>query len=364
MRRGLRTLGGALGAFLALSGVFFAVWLLIPHRGPARELVVAVPKPLGAGALGLALARAGAIDHPRLFAALAWAVRAPSRVHGRALRVRGDRSPLGLLLALRDGRAGRVRVTVPEGFTRFDVARRLEERGVTEAAGFLQRCEAPEALARYGVPPGPYASLEGRLFPDTYLLPYGSTADEVLAHLLGAWQRRTAAVFRAHPEALARSGALPGARSPQEAALVLASMVERETGHGPDRPRVSAVFWNRLTDPLFPQRLLQSDPTVVYGCRVAGGGACGDRGAGAVGSVTSPTASMLADRTNPWNTYRREGLPPGPICNPGLAALTAALGPSPGGDLYFVARGDGTSAFATTLEAHHQNVQRYLRGPR
>jgi UPF0755 protein len=194
-------------------------------------------------------------------------------------------------------------------------------------------------------------------------LPYGSTPDEVFVHLVGAWTRRTRALFAAHPEALARAGALPGARSPVDAVLVLASMVERETGFAPDRPRVSAVFWNRLTAPGFPRRVLQSDPTVVYGCRVAGAGTCGTEG-GATVAFRSPTASMLADRTNPWNTYRHEGLAPTAVCNPGLAALAAALAPAPGEDLYFVARGDGTSAFAATLEAHHQNVQRYLRGPR
>jgi UPF0755 protein len=151
--------------------------------------------------------------------------------------------------------------------------------------------------------------------------------------------------------------------------VTLASIVERETGAPEDRARVASVFWNRLTLPTFHPRLLQSDPTVVYGCvaaaRAGRGDApspCGDPDAGARMPIT---AAMLDDGRNPWNTYRHEALPPSPICSPGARALEAALAPSPDEDLYFVARGDGRSVFARTLEEHRRNVQTYLRrGPR
>ncbi|MEI8256407.1 MAG: endolytic transglycosylase MltG, partial [Deltaproteobacteria bacterium] len=136
--------------------------------------------------------------------------------------------------------------------------------------------------------------------------------------------------------------------------------VEEETGSPDDRPRVAAVFWNRLRDPAFTPRLLQTDPTIVYGCRVAHPPSCPDTPRG--GGHVAITRAMLDDPGNPYNTYRHVGLPPGPITNPGLAALEATLAPAAIRALYFVATGSGHSAFANTRAEHEANVQRYLRG--
>jgi UPF0755 protein len=261
-----------------------------------------------------------------------------------------------------------VRVTVPEGYTRFDIARRLESAGVCPAADFLARTEEPAALRRWGVT----GSLEGYLFPDTYDLPPDSPAERVVDRMVTEFARRYRALKAQHPDGVARATALAGAQpappSPDafdaadRAIVALASLVERETGAPDDRAHIAAVFWNRLRLPDFRPRLLQSDPTVTYGCvAMAARGtalpAC-DNGDGGVRRAI--TGAMLNDRANPFNTYQHEGLPPGPIANPGARALAAALSPTGDQDLYFVAMGEGRSAFAPSLEEHRRNVQRYL----
>ena len=247
--------------------------------------------------------------------------------------LRDDLPPYAVLRALARG-GGLARVTIPEGFTRFDIARRLEAAGVCHAEAFLARTEAPEVMARAGVrAAGPGTSLEGWLQPDTYDLPINVSPDVVIARMTEVFTRRFEALKGAHPEGVAQAVALAGG-DPEEADRVLvtlASIVERETGSPADRARIARVFWNRLTLPEFHPRLLQSDPTIVYGC-VAGSRAgilpsptpCGDPDAGARMPIT---AAMLDDPSNPWNTYRHESLPPTPVCNPGARALESVLSP-------------------------------------
>jgi UPF0755 protein len=172
--------------------------------------------------------------------------------------------------------------------------------------------------------------------------------------MVRTFRRRFAEARERNPDGVARA---QSAGLDDAALLTLASLIEKETGAPEDRSRVAAVFWNRLTLAEFQPRLLQSDPTVVYGCRVAHPPSCATLAAGARPAITR---AMLDDAQNPYNTYEHEGLPPGPIANPGLRAIEAALSPAPTRDLYFVAMGNGRSAFATTRAEHEANVQRYL----
>jgi len=319
-----------------------------------------------AGDVTRALWEGRVIDRPWLFHPLAWVTGAAARARRGEMALRDDLSPWAVLRALRSGRAGLVRVTIPEGFTRFDIARRLGAVGVCDAEAFLAATEAPALLVRLGVPAGA-GSVEGMLFPETYDLALGSDAAVVVARMVAVFQRRMETLTARRPEGLARASALveegtgrSGEIDPALWSLVtLASLVERETGHPDDRPRVAAVFWNRLTRPDFRPQLLQSDPTVRYGCLVRARrheplGPC----AAADGTVRRVlNTAMLGDATNPWNTYRHERLPPSPIANPGVAALNAALSPAPTDDLYFVADAAGRSSFATTLADHNRNVR-------
>jgi UPF0755 protein len=183
----------------------------------------------------------------------------------------------------------------------------------------------------------PAAAVEGQLFPDTYAYSRGVSDVTVLKRAAAAMQRQLDAAW---------AGRAPGLPLPNpQAALVLASVVEKETGAPGDRGRIAAVFINRLKLGM----PLQSDPTVIYGM-----------GARFDGNLRR--ADLLAD--TPWNTYTRAGLPPTPIALPSLAALQATLHPEPSKALYFVARGDGSSVFSETLDDHNRAVNQFQRGQR
>ncbi len=361
----------AIAALLALASAaaLAGVYLMTPHRGRGVAVRVTVPERVDAAALASLLARSGVIDRPWAFELALRVTGAHARVKAGMIPLRDDLTPRAVLRALGRG-GGLARVTIPEGYTRFDVARRLEAAGVCAAGDFLARTEAPEALSRAGIAAtGTAPSAEGYLFPDTYDLPLGSPADAVVDRMTSLFSRRLEALKAAHPDGVARASALAGAdpADVDRVIVTLASIVERETGAPEDRARVASVFWNRLTRPDFTPRLLQSDPTVVYGCLAAPRfglasalASCGDPDAGARMPIT---AAMLDDARNPWNTYRHESLPPTPVCNPGARALEAALAPAATDDLYFVARGDGRSVFAATLEEHRRNVRAHLRPP-
>ncbi|MEZ4409429.1 MAG: endolytic transglycosylase MltG [Polyangiales bacterium] len=386
------------GVALAFFFAWAAHWYVTPLRGRGRPVRVELPVEASAGEVTRRLWRAGVIERPWLFHAVVLATGAGAKAHRGTVAFRDDLSPRAVLRVLLRGTAGLIRVTIPEGWSRFEIARRLEALGVCSGRQFLAQSEDPATLARYGlgagVADGAPRSLEGMLFPDSYDLPPDSRPEAVVDRMVSLFLRRWNSLRERHPVVLSRAAELPWSTAPSltagdagveaegftrgdYAALVLASMVERETGRREDRAHVASVFWNRLTDPDFRPRLLQSDPTLTYGCmaraargetvpgcnaRFGGDGGVSDGGIPSRGGGV--TASMLADASNPWNTYRREALPPTPICNPGLSAMEAALNPTTDRDLYFVAGPEGRSIFATTLDQHRRNVQQFLRRPR
>lgn len=195
----------------------------------------------------------------------------------------------------------------------------------------LPGVDADDLMGRLGLPAG---NPEGWFFPDTYLFKRGDKASGLLlqanakmnAVLQEAWSQRASTVPFDGPYD----------------ALILASIIEKETGYPPDRTRVAGVFVRRLAEGM----RLQSDPTVIYGLRDEYDG--------------NLTRRML-ETDGAYNTYRRDGLPPTPIALPGRAAIEAALNPADGDDLYFVSRGDGTSEFSETLDEHNRAVARYQR---
>jgi UPF0755 protein len=191
-----------------------------------------------------------------------------------------------------------------------------------------------QLMAAIGAPGVP---AEGRFFPDTYVYSKGVHDVLVLKRAHAALERQLKAAW----ELRAPDTPLPGA----DQALILASVVEKETGTAADRGKVAGVFSNRLRQGM----PLQSDPTVIYGL-----------GAAFDGNLRK--TDLVRD--TPYNSYTRTGLPPTPIALPGRDALRAAARPDPTKALYFVARGDGTSAFSETLNAHNQAVNQYQRGPR
>jgi UPF0755 protein len=232
------------------------------------------------------------------------------------------------------------RVTILEGWRADQVALRIEQFGLGQAELLLRIVRAPR---EHGLtPPDTGATtLEGYLFPETYEFEPGSRPDQILQAMIGQFNRR-------FDEALRGQAAGRGLTLGQ--AVTLASIIEREAAEPSERPIVASVFHNRLSVGM----KLDADPTVQYA--VDG---LNLRAAATYGFWKRELTLDDLQVDSPYNTYRLAGLPPGPICSPGLDSLKAAVSPAQTRYLYFVARGDGTHAFAETEQEHQVNVQRY-----
>ena len=239
-------------------------------------------------------------------------------------------SPRRLLSMLVRGEESLRTVTLVEGWNWRQVRQALARADMLQPHSRDLSDEALMAqLGRPGVAP------EGRFYPDTYSYARNSSDLKVLERALQAMDRQLAKAWAARSPGVALS-------TPDEA-LILASIVEKETGKGSDRAMISSVFHNRLRIGM----RLQTDPTVIYG----------------LGEAFDGNLRRVHLQTDtPWNTYTRAGLPPTPIAMPGKAALLAAVQPASSQALYFVARGDGSSHFSASLEEHNRAVNRYQRG--
>jgi len=239
-------------------------------------------------------------------------------------------SPYQLLQKLARGEESLRALTLVEGWNWRQVRAALaREEFLRQDSAALSDEALMAALGKPGVAP------EGRFFPDTYTYAKGSSDIAVLRRAVHAMDRRLQQVWEM------RSADLP-LRSPEDA-LVLASIVEKETGRASDRAQISGVFINRLRIGM----PLQTDPTVIYGLGEAFDG-------------NLRRSHLRAD--TPWNTYTRNGLPPTPIAMPGKASMMAAVQPATTPALYFVAKGDGSSHFSASLDEHNRAVNRYQRG--
>jgi len=244
--------------------------------------------------------------------------------------VQGE-SALGLLDRLARGDVTNRQVTFIEGWNLAQIRAALASHpDIDVTLGDIT--EQPELAQKLGVDSN---YLEGLVFPDTYVFPVGSTDQEILQNAIVAQQT---ILDQAWAE---RAPDLP-LKTPQEA-LILASIIEKETGHGEERARIAGVFVNRLRVGM----PLQTDPTVIYGM--------GDKYQGKIRKVDLQTDT-------PWNTYTRKGLPPTPIAAVSRASLEAALNPEDHTYFYFVSKGNGTSAFAKNLAEHNRNVSTYILG--
>ena len=239
-----------------------------------------------------------------------------------------------------------MRVTIPEGTTWRGAADLFEQAGVCSAGNYEKAVCDPALLQQIGASDKANCA-EGYLFPDTYDLSPSMDASAVVAMQVRRFESvvRPILVAAPAPPTLATAGGKDDADW-RNRVLVLASIIEKETGQATERSVISGVFHNRLRRGM----LLQTDPTVIYGI-VAGGG---------------PWDGNLR-RTHlrepgPYNTYVNPGLPPGPICNPGIDAIRAALEPDANDFIFFVAKGDGSHQFSRNLGDHNRAVRRYQLG--
>jgi UPF0755 protein len=238
-------------------------------------------------------------------------------------------TPDVILKKLVTGDVDYLKFSLPEGYSIYQAAELLEQKGYFKRSGFLDKCRDTAMLARLGLG-GP--SVEGYLYPATYNLTRSGSEEQLISQMVAQFEKKYA-------ELAASSGGAGGLS--RHAVVTLASLVEKEAVSAEEKPLISSVFHNRLRIGM----PLQSDPTAVYGVRAFAG---------------RVTRADIA-RPSPYNTYLIKGLPPGPIGNPGADALEAALHPAATQYLYFVARQDGTHQFSRTLEEHNRAVRRYLK---
>ncbi len=311
----------ALAALLVAATLVGAVLLQRAFVAPGpltEDAVVLVPRGAGLAETARILASAGAVSNAELFALATW-LRGDSRsLRAGEYRIAAGAAMRDVLLQIRSGAVLQRRFTVAEGGTVWEVVAELAANPLLS-----------------GAPPEPPP--EGSLAPETYFYSRGDRRILLLERMRAAQRRTLYEFWFDRPEGLPL-------RSPEEA-LILASVIEKETGLASERSRVASVFVNRLRRGM----RLQSDPTVIYG--ITGG----------TGSLGRPLLRSDLTHDSPYNTYVVRGLPPGPICNPGPASIEAALQPEETDFLYFVADGTGGHAFARTLEEHNRNVARWRR---
>jgi len=302
-----------------------------PYKGFAGdEVFVELPPGTSVSGIAARLADAGVVGDPIAFRVAARWSGQERRLQAGEYRFAAPATAFEIVSRLAQGDVFARSVTFPEGLTIREMAALYEKAGLGQARDFIS---AAGNGARAGDFDPEARTLEGFLFPDTYSLPRTAGADELIAAMLSRFGQAFTTDLR---EAAVAQGF-----SPREV-VTLASIVEKETGQGDERPLVAAVYRNRLRIGM----PLQCDPTVIYAKMLNGTWR---------GNLTRADLQMVS----PYNTYRVAGLPPGPIASPGKASLEAVLRPADVPYLYFVSRNDGTHVFASTLEEHNRNVAKY-----
>jgi UPF0755 protein len=282
--------------------------------GPlAEDKVVNIPRGLGIKDISDLLVREGVIDQPYVFIGGVIVLKARGELKSGEYRFTKQASLSDVVDTLIDGKVVQHALTIPEGLTSEQIVARLLENDALTG----QIREIPR---------------EGTLLPETYKFTRGMTREQIIQRMNQAHKRVLQEVWeRRMPDIPVKSA---------EQLVTLASIVEKETGRADERSRVAAVFINRLKI----RMRLQSDPTIIYGLT------------GGKGSLGRPIMKSEIEQPTPYNTYVIDGLPPGPIANPGRASLEAAANPARTKDLYFVADGTGGHVFSDTYAEHQKNV--------
>lgn len=300
---------------LATGGVYIYGKQALEAPGPLQEdKVVNIPARAGKGDIAEVLQREGVIDANRwVFLGAVFALKAAQDLKPGEYLFQKNANLRDVIGTIVDGKVVQHSITIPEGLTSEQIVARLSENDIF--TGSIR--EMPR---------------EGTLLPETYKFPRGTSREQVIQRmqreqkrvLADIWERRSSDVPVKTPEQL----------------VTLASIVEKETGRADERSRVAAVFVNRLQKKM----KLQSDPTIIYGL------------VGGKGTLGRPIKRSEIQQPSPYNTYVVDGLPPGPIANPGRASLEATANPARTRDLFFVADGTGGHTFTETYDAHQKNV--------
>jgi UPF0755 protein len=327
----VRWVGIVLAGVAFVVAILAAAWWEVRPVGPGTQIAVMIPKGASTWRIGEDLARAGLVRDARALVIATMLRRAAGRLrHGEYL-LAPSQSALQIVDALVKGEVVLHRVTIPEGYTITQIADLLSTAGLADRDRILNLAlRGGRSLRRPGLADLPVDSLEGYLFPDTYQFARGLEAEGLLGGILDRFE--TAAGITLRSSARARGLTL-------HQLLTVASMIERETRVPDERPIVASVIYNRLAKGM----RLEIDATVLY----------------ALGRHKDVVTLEDLAVDSPYNTYRYPGLPPGPIANPGLAAITAAATPAQTPYLFYVLKPDGRHYFSRTLEEHRAAVRRY-----
>jgi UPF0755 protein len=284
--------------------------------GPLQEdRVVNVPRGAGIRDISEVLSRERVIDQPWIFVVGALLLKSHEGLKAGEYEFKAHTSLSEVVATMSEGKVVMHQISIPEGLTSEQIVQRLMDDDVL--SGNINEIPA-----------------EGSMLPDTYNFTRAMSRSQLIQHMQHAQQRLVTDIWER------RSPDLP-LKTPEQL-VILASLIEKETGKPDERTRIASVFVNRLK-----QRMrLQSDPTIIYGL------------VGGKGTLGRPIMKSEIDQPTPYNTYQIDGLPPGPIANPGRAALEAAANPARTRELYFVADGTGGHAFAESYEQHQKNVLR------
>ncbi|HVV81625.1 MAG TPA: endolytic transglycosylase MltG [Kofleriaceae bacterium] len=355
-RTALVIVAATVAVLLAVGLWFYAQWRAYPgqrHHGKGDDIAFTVAPRMPLARVAKLLAARGVISHPTWFRLYAMRRGATSAIKPGDYLLADNLKPKDVLDALIKGpEEKQVSVTLPEGKQMLEYFALLDAAGVAKASELEALARDPQFIGAHGLSGD---SVDGYLFPDTYKFVAPTPPKKVLERLINAQRVAWNQVKRDHARDLAKLE--DRMKWSDRDVLILASIVEKEAVDPAERPRIAQVFVNRLTVPGFSPRRLETDPTIRYGCEVPVVKSAACR---AWNTSDRLHRAQLDDDDNPYNTYRHEGLPPGPICNPGRSSMAAAMDPDGSDYLYFVARDARNHAFARTAAEHERNVQRYM----
>lgn len=302
-----------------------------PPEVPGREVTLDIAPGSTFAQVAKTLADQGLVTDAKKFRMLGRWEKKDGSVKAGEFLLNTNWRPLQVLDVITSGRAVLHKLYIPEGLPWWKVGRIVEKSGLASYESFVKAIHDKKLLQRFGVP---FDSAEGFLFPNTYLLPRprGGDAKPIVRTMISGFYEHAAK--RIWPEGIPNADEL-------KKLVILGSMVEKEVGVDAERERIAGVYANRIRKGM----LLQCDPTVIYGL-----------GTNFDGNLKR---SHLKDKSNPYNTYKHRGLPPGPICSPSFRSLEAAANPEKNRYIFFVAKGDGTHKFSRTLAEHNRAVRDY-----
>lgn len=301
-----------------------------PTHQPPIQIVV-IPEGSSYQQVASLLKREHLIRSRTAFMLLGKSKAADRKIHPGEYELHAGMSAREILQKLLAGRVLLHPVTIPEGFTMSQIAQLLGQLGITDRGEFLRLARDRDYIASLGIDAG---SLEGYLYPETYHFARSTKPKDVIRTMVDGVKRLWTPEFEEQAKRLNLT---------MHEVLTLASVVEKETGVQEERELIAAVFHNRLK-----RRIpLQSDPTVIYGLQAFDGN----------------LRKRDLSSASPYNTYRIQGLPPGPIASPGADSIRAALFPPASPYMYFVSRNDGTHYFSSSLEEHNRAVEKFQKQP-